>query len=181
MPNKTAWRRVLFGAGALVTIAVAGWYYIDRGQPAVAVRSELELRSGVLFRRGDIVPFAGLVIEEWRPGRRRTEVAIRGGRPHGAARGWFENGQLEVEERFVRGVSHGVRTRWYDNGNKKSEVRIRDGQMVGVFREWHPNGRLARETPLDRGMAHGRVRGWDEQGRPAGTAIVEQGTLVRRD
>jgi antitoxin component YwqK of YwqJK toxin-antitoxin module len=181
MPTRPSWRRRLFGIGALVAIALAGWVVAELRRPAVtARRAELELRDGVLHRRGEGKPFAGLLIDEWKPGVRRTEVTIRDGRAHGLTRGWFENGQVEVEENFVRGVSHGERTRWYDSGARRSSVTIREGQMVGVFREWHPNGRLARETPLDRGVAHGVVRGWDAQGRAAGVATVNHGTLVKR-
>jgi antitoxin component YwqK of YwqJK toxin-antitoxin module len=41
------------------------------------------------------------------------------------SRGWYENGQLEVEEQFVQGTSHGSRTRWYATA-KKSEYRERE-------------------------------------------------------
>lgn len=182
MPNKTTWRRTLLGTGALVAIALAVWLASDAGTPPeTARRSDLELREGVLYRRGASRPFAGLLIEEWRPGQRKVEVEIFAGRPHGRSQGFFENGQREVLESFVRGVSHGTRTRWYPDGARKSEATIRDGAMVGVFREWHPNGRLARETPLKDGVAHGEVRAWDALGNPAGSARVERGTLVRRD
>ena len=183
MFNKTSWRRRLTGIVTLVAIVFVTWAVREWRAPApeTATRAELDLRDGILFRQGATQAFSGLLIEEWKPGRRRTEVAIRDGRAHGLSRGWYEKGQLEVGERFVRGGSHGTRTRWYADGVKKSEVRIRDGQMVGVFREWHPNGRLARETPLEAGVAHGEVRGWDAQGQLAGTALVEHGKLVHRD
>lgn len=149
--------------------------------PALAIRADLVLRDGVLFKRDTTQPFTGLLVEEWKPGVRRTEVAIADGRAHGLSRGWYENGHLEVEETFVHGVSHGTRTRWYDDGVKKSQVEIREGRLTGVFREWHPNGRLARETPLVDGVPHGEVRGWDTKGKLAGTAQVDHGQRVTRD
>jgi hypothetical protein len=182
MPNKPSWRRYLLGIGALVAIALAGWGVVEFRTPEVtALRADLDLRDGVLSRRGATESFAGLLIEEWQPGQRRAEVAIRDGRAHGRSRGWYENGRLEVEETFVRGVSDGTRTRWFDTGAQKSSVKIRAGQMVGSFREWHPNGQLARETPLIDGVAHGEVRAWDPQGRPLGSALVDHGKLVKRD
>jgi len=182
MPNKPSFRRLLLGAGVLAAVALGAWGVRERlTPPEAALRAELVLREGVLYRQGSAQPFSGLVVEDWQPGRRRTEVTIRDGRAHGLSRGWYESGQIEVEERFVRGVSHGTRTRWHADGAKKSEVKIRDGRLAGVFREWHPNGRLARETPLAEGVPHGEVRGWDAQGRLTGTARVEHGERVQRN
>ncbi len=183
MPNKPSWRLRLLGVGALVAIAlVTGWLLREKSAPpsATALRTDLVLRDGALFRAGAAQPFSGLLISDWRPGQRRTEITIREGRAHGLSRGWYENGQLEVQETFVKGVSDGTRTRWYAEGGKKSEVKIRAGELTGVFREWHPNGRLARETPLEGGVAHGEVRAWDAQGKPSGTALVEHGKRVSR-
>lgn len=182
MPSKLSWRRFLFSAVTLVAIALAGWIVVELNRPVVtARRMELKLRDGVLYRNGQSLPFTGVLVEEWKPGLRRTEVTITDGRAHGCSRGWYENGQLEVEEYFVHGVSHGTRTRWYDSGVKKSQVKIREGQLSGVFREWHPNGCLARETPLADGTPHGEVRSWDDKGKLVGTAQVDHGKLVTRN
>lgn len=179
MQNRPAWHPCLFVAVVLAVVAVSGWGLGGRSRaPETAVRAELELREGVLFRPGADQPFSGLLVSEWRPGVRRTEVTIRAGRADGPTRGWFEDGQIEVEEFFRSGVSHGVRTRWYPDGARKSRVNVRHGRLDGVFREWHPNGRIARETPLFDGTPHGVVRSWDDQGNPAGTARVERGRLV---
>lgn len=180
MPNKPSWRRRLLGIGALVAIALVTWTVREAlaPPPEIAHRADLVLRDGALYRRAAAQPFDGLLVEDWRPGQRRTEVTVRAGRAHGLSRGWYENGRLEVQETFVRGVSHGTRTRWFDTGAKKSEVKIRDGQLTGVFREWHPNGRLARETPLKDGVAHGEVRAWDDRGQSTGTALVDHGQRV---
>lgn len=179
MQNRPAWHPCFAVAVVLAVVAMTVWATRDqRRAPAVAQRAELDLREGVLFRKGEPGPFTGLLVAEWRPGVRRTEVTIRAGRAHGRTRGWFENGRLEVEEHFRHGLSHGLRTRWYPDGAKKSQVTVRDGQLAGVFREWHANGRLARETPLVEGAPHGLVRSWNEHGEPAGTAQVERGRRI---
>jgi hypothetical protein len=183
MPNKHAWRYRLPWVAGLVAIVGAAWGVFPwlATAPASATRAELVRRDGVMFRPEATQPFSGLLVEEWRPGVRRTEVTLRDGRADGRSRGWHENGRLEVEETFVRGVSHGIRTRWYADGTRKSQVKIRAGRLVGTFREWHSNGQLARETPLAAGVGHGRVRAWDAEGHSAGVAIVEHGTLLRRE
>lgn len=182
MLNKLSWRRCTIWAGVLLVACLAAWSFRATPPAPIAVqRADLDLRDGRLYLRNAPAPFAGLLIEDWRPGQRRTEISIRDGQAHGVTRGWFENGQREVEEYFVRGVSHGPRTRWHENGARRSEVKVRDGKLAGVFREWHPNGRLARETPLRDGVPHGEVRSWDAQGKLTGTARVEHGKRVARD
>lgn len=166
-------------ACVLLVVTVVVWRgWTARVPVEKALRSELELRAGVLYRAAAALPFEGLIVEDWRAGQRRVEVTIGGGRAHGLSRGWYENGQIEVEEHFVHGVSHGTRTRWFAEGGKKSQVEIRQGQLSGTFREWHPNGQLARETPLRNGVAHGEVKSWDVAGKLTGTAQVSHGQKV---
>ena len=182
MPNKLSWRRCTIWAGVLLVTGLAAWSIREmRPTPIVVQRAALDLRDGKLYQHAAQTPFTGLLVEEWRPGARRAEVSIRDGLADGVTRGWFESGQAEVEEHFVRGVSHGRRTRWYENGARRSEVKVRAGKLAGVFREWHPNGRLARETPLRDGVPHGEARSWDAQGKLTGTAHVEHGKRVARD
>lgn len=167
--------------GLLAGVGLGVWAWrggATRPPPDAALRTELALREGVLYRPKATLPFQGLLVENWRPAQRRVEVTIVDGRAHGRSRGWYENGQIEVEEHFVHGVSHGTRTRWFAEGGRKSQVEIRQGQLTGTFREWHPNGQRARETPLRDGLAHGEVKSWDDAGRLSGTAQVTRGQKV---
>ena len=182
MPNRALWtsRRVslVVVVAALVITGVAWRVWAPRPAPETVLRSDVVLRDGVLYKPTATVPFAGLLVERWTADRRRVEVTIVDGRAHGRSRGWYENGQIEVEEHFVRGVSHGTRTRWFPEGGKKSEVKIVDGTLAGVFREWHANGRLARETPLAAGVPHGEAKSWDPAGKLIGTAQVSRGKKI---
>ena len=182
MPNRPLWtsRRVfLVMVVAVLVIGGVAWRgWATRPAPERVLRSDLVLRDGVLYKPAVTVPFAGLLVERWTADRLRVEVTIVDGRAHGRSRGWYENGQIEVEEHFERGVSHGTRTRWFAEGGKKSQVEIRQGQLTGTFREWHPNGQRARETPLRDGVAHGEVKSWDAAGRLTGTAQVARGQKV---
>ena len=171
-------------AGVLAGLGLMVWAWrvgATRPAPDTALRTELVLREGVLYRPSVTLPFQGLLVENWRPAQRRVEGTIVEGRAHGRSRGWYENGQIEVEEHFVHGISHGTRTRWFAAGGRKSQVEIRQGQLTGTFWEWHPNGQRARETPLRDGVPHGEARSWDAQGKLAGTAQVEHGQRVARD
>ena len=39
---------------------------------------------------------------------RKLEIEIHDGKAHGHSRGWYDNGQMEVDETFVHGGGHGV-------------------------------------------------------------------------
>ena len=171
-------RQVIVAIAVLAFAALAWRGWATRAPAEAAIRSELVLRDGLLYRPSASRPFSGVLVENWRPAQRRVEVTIAAGRAPGRSRGWYENGQVEVEENFVRGVSDGRRTRWYDTGVKKSSGEIRAGELVGTFREWHPNGTLARETPLEKGVAHGEVKAWDAGGKSLASAQVEHGRKI---
>ena len=51
-----------------------------------------------------------------------------------------ENGQIDVEERFLGGVSHGTGTRWLAGGGGgvggHPLLKIVRRYVAGVFREW---------------------------------------------
>ena len=89
-----------------------------------------------------------------------------------------ENGQIDVEERFLGGVSHGTGTRWFFWGEENPRSKSSDGTLTGVFREWHANGRLSRETPLAAGVPHGEAKSWDAAGKLIGTAQVSRGKKI---
>ena len=124
------------------------------------------------------VPIAGRLVQRWTADRRRVEVTIVDGRAHGLGRGWCENGQIDVEERFLGGVSHGTGTRWLAGGGGgvggHPLLKIVRRYVAGVFREWQANGRRARETLLVAGGPHGEATSWDTAGKPIGTAQVSR-------
>ena len=88
---------------ALVITGVAWRSWAPRPAPETVLRSDVVLRDGVLYKPTVTVPFAGLLVERWAAEQRRVEVTIIEGRAHGLSRGWYENGQIEVEEHLCAG------------------------------------------------------------------------------
>lgn len=118
-------KKIIYLAG-IVIVAVAAVLALRAGRtpPRDVLRSDLDLRENVLYLHGSKQPFQGVLVEDFSKEARKLAIEIRRGKAGGLSRGWFENGQLEVEETFVGGVSHGLRTRWHANGQKKSEEHI---------------------------------------------------------
>lgn len=186
-PRARACRRVtalvLLG---LLGVAV-GWTVLLRksggppgGTAAEVLRAELELRGGLLYRKGAVEPFTGVMLERYPDGALLSRSTVVAGRLHGLSEGWYPDGRLQVREHFVRGVSQGERIKWHANGATQSVAAIVEGQLHGPFLRWHENGVLAEEMTLNRGRPDGWARSFYPSGflkarvRLAAGAVVEQ-------
>ena len=172
----------LAAGGMLVAIVAAGvWLCGPWGGGARALtRDQLELRDGVLFAAGEQQPFSGTLVEFYSTAVRKLSIDIRDGKAHGRSRGWFDNGQLEVEESFVAGISHGPRTRWFPNGQEKSKAYIENGQISGEYKEWHENGQLAVVMNIENGQPSGNVESWHASGALKSRSQMKHGQVVEQ-
>jgi antitoxin component YwqK of YwqJK toxin-antitoxin module len=158
-------------------LAVRAWLK----PPREVMRAELDLRAGMLYLHDSKKPFTGLLVEDYPKGARKVAIEIHRGKVDGLSRGWFENGQEEVEEHFTAGVSQGLRTRWHANGQRKSEEHIEHGKLEGSYLEWHANGRKAVEMTLRAGQADGLVQAWHRSGAPKSRVQMKRGQVVERE
>lgn len=100
--------------------------------PAEVLHADLKLREDKrLYEHGSGEPFSGLLVENFSKEARKLEIEIHDGKAHRSSGGWFENGQIEVEETFVRSVSNGRRIRWYASGQKHSQAEIVNDAIDG--------------------------------------------------
>lgn len=170
LPRASRW----FGPGlaGIVTVLVLGvllYHWLRAPRPASAtapevLRAELELRNGLLYRKGAAESFTGTMIERYPGGALLSRSSVADGRLHGLSEGWYPDGRLQVREQFVRGVSHGERVKWHPNGATQSVARIVEGQLHGRFLRWHENGALAEELTLNRGRPDGWARSYYPDG-----------------
>ena len=172
---------IAFAGLAIVAVAVLLATRAGRTPPREVLRSDLDLREGVLYLHGSKQPFTGLLVEDFSKGVRKLAIDLRHGKVEGRSHGWFENGQMEVEETFVAGVSHGLRTRWHANGQKKSEEHIEHGVVTGRYIEWHDNGQKAVEMTLKDGHPDGLVEAWHPDGTLKSQTRFESGKIVKRE
>lgn len=179
------WRTGFVAALLLVGLMAAIIFWpSERGEPVAlreCLRSELDLRDGVLFVKDGDVPFTGNLIEIYTTEDRKLEIGIRNGKVDGLSRGWYEDGQLETEEHFVDGISDGLRTRWHPNGVKKSETEIVDGRLSGHHIEWHDNGTKAAEAIMVDGQPEGLVESWHPSGKLKSRVVYEKGVATTRE
>lgn len=186
-PEPRARRRLLPGLGLVLALGLAGAaYWWTRLSPPVSLpaeevlRADLELRDGLLHRRGAAAPFSGTMLERYPDGALLSRSAVAAGRLHGLSEGWYPDGQLQVRETFVHGVSHGVRTKWHPNGATQSVAVIVEGQLHGPFRRWHTNGVLAEELTMNHGQPDGLARAFYPDGRLKSQVRLEKGRVVEQ-
>ena len=72
-----------------------------------AADSELTMVEGRLVRSGETNAFTGWMTETYTNSTLKSRSAISNGLMHGVSEGWYTNGQIQVREHFVEGVSHG--------------------------------------------------------------------------
>ena len=149
--------------------------------PRELTLAELVRRDGRLYAPGESTPFDGVLYENFPGSKRKLEIEIRDGRADGRSLGYFENGNLEVEEFFTAGVSHGLRTRWDAEGRKRSEERIEHGKLNGLHLEWHANGAKALAMTLHDNQPEGTAEAWYPDGNLKSRTRFEAGKIVKRE
>jgi antitoxin component YwqK of YwqJK toxin-antitoxin module len=173
--RRSGWLLAVAAFLAIVVLAVGTHFWSKSRELRAVERANLDLRDGILFVRSENTPFEGLLVEHYPKGAKKIAIEIHGGLAHGMSRGWFESGQLEVEERFVRGLSDGQRTRWYAGGQRRSTASIVGGKLSGLYEEWHPNGRKALQISFRDGKPDGQAMAWSESGEAKPPRTYQQG------
>lgn len=163
-----------------VVLSVRTWNNPEVDGPEVT-RDQLELRDGLLYRKSTDQIFNGTLVSRYDADQLQTAMEIRKGKLHGPSRGYYENGQQEVDETFVKGVSHGKRTRWYANGQIKSLAEIIDGRIEGTFIKWHPNGQKSAQVEMVGGKPDGLSEAWYESGARKARVVMKEGEIVRKE
>jgi antitoxin component YwqK of YwqJK toxin-antitoxin module len=179
--NKTARACLLLGLVAgLLGVSVFIFQIRKPATSIEALRSELALRDGRLYRNDDFQPFTGELIEKYDTGMRKSRSQVAQGLLNGFSEGWSTNGQLVVREFFKDGVSHGLRTKWYRDGKKMSETTISNGQHHGTFRRWHENGQLAEQIEMKQGDPDGLSLAYYPSGFLKAQAHSQRGSVMER-
>jgi antitoxin component YwqK of YwqJK toxin-antitoxin module len=184
MPNKF-WLRRLIPVIALLSLGYALWVGWNQGYWSPSAqrvpRADLVLQDGVLHLKGSEKPFVGFIVEKTTGDKLLSEIPVWRGKAHGTSRGWHLNGQLEVEEHFVHGVSEGIRTRWHANGQKRNEASIKEGELNGSFTEWHENGQLSLRMDMVKGKGEGLCEAWHPDGKPKSKVTLKNGEPVKTE
>lgn len=111
-------------------------------------RSEIVVRRGVVYQKGDENPFSGYVVgrarEGYRPQIYRYKKQYKDGILNGMSQFWYPNGKLESVEPYANGKINGDVIRYYRNGQMKARIPMKNGMRSGGAGElfWDKNGKL---------------------------------------
>jgi antitoxin component YwqK of YwqJK toxin-antitoxin module len=181
--------RVLWALALVLGSGLAGFFAVRMIRPASdrselyapeTHRTNLVLQAGRWQLPGTTNTFNGLLLDTYDSGARKSLSMVSNGLLQGVSRGWHTNGQQQIEEHFVTGVSHGLRTKWHPNGQKLSEVTIVNGQLQGTFRSWHENGQRAEEMELKNGQPDGLAKSYFPSGFLKAQVTLRNGKVVEQ-
>jgi antitoxin component YwqK of YwqJK toxin-antitoxin module len=86
------------------------------------------------------------------------------GKPHGTAKTWHTNGQLERIVNYSNGKINGLVNTWWEDGKQKGEYHYQSDAYHGKVSEWYPNGQLARKLNFKNGYESGIQKMWNTNG-----------------
>lgn len=164
-------------------ILVPCLFWLARPAPKALLeveRNALFLKEGKLCFKDSSLPFSGVMLEHYPGGQIQSRSLVLDGVLDGPSRGYYTNGQMQVEEHFKAGVSDGIRTKWYPNGAKLSEATIVNGKLAGTFRRWHENGSLAEIVEMKDGQPEGPSTSFHPDGSVKARATVQNGKIIEQ-
>jgi len=126
---------------------------------------ELDVIRGLYYQPNTIKPYSGTAFDKYPDGKKRMEVPIKNGKPHGKMREWAQTGKKTLESNYVDGVISGKETQWYPMGRKKLELNYVNGKVEGPVVEWYKNKRKKSEGNFINGKEEGEHKWWHENGQ----------------
>jgi antitoxin component YwqK of YwqJK toxin-antitoxin module len=104
---------------------------------------------------------------------KRREGRFVAGAQDGTWTSWYDNGQVERQLTYARGVMHGPTTAYHDDGVRQEVGAYGDGRRVGHWTEWHETGAVKRETDY---LAGGHEERW--RAFTAAGVLLQEGVFV---
>ena len=69
---------------------------------------------------------------------------------------YYDNGNIKLEEDYLKGKKNGKRIRWYENGTKKSEENYLNDRLHGKCVTWFEDGKKRIEAEYVNDKLHGK-------------------------
>ena len=111
-------------------------------------------------------------------GKLHWEREYRYGKPTGAWRSFYENGQERTECFYLGPDVPRTMTFWREDGKVSAQGPAVDGSRRGTWRFYWANGRLAEEGEYKEGMREGTWMGWSREGKRRFERIYKKNVRV---
>lgn len=100
---------------------------------------------------------------------------LEGSLLNGAAIGYYENGNPQIQASFLDGMPHGELIRYHENGNMEFKISFDNGTPIGEQRMYYKTGQLMSSLPIHDGKYHGVGEFFDENGYLYGQIEYQMG------
>jgi antitoxin component YwqK of YwqJK toxin-antitoxin module len=93
-------------------------------------------------------------------------------------RGYYSNGQKNLEAEYQNGQRHGKSLGWYPNGQKWWEIERQNDKQHGKSIGWHRNGQKSWEEDHQNGQLYGKRVLWDDCGKKILEEEYQNGVFI---
>jgi hypothetical protein len=114
-------------------------------------------------------------------GARQSEREFDHGKPKGAWRAWYEDGEPRSECFFGDPAVDTIMTWWYPGGQIQSRGTARNGAHRGLWRYFYKSGQVAEEGQFVENQKQGMWRAWSEDGKTVTMRRYAKGVRVGED
>jgi antitoxin component YwqK of YwqJK toxin-antitoxin module len=134
--------------------------------PATSPRAIVPVEQRVTGASEGASPFNPLAEEHWPNGQLKFQTAYIGDSTEGRVRAtfWYEDGQKQREEEYLRMRKEGPFITWYKNGAVEYQGRFRNNQIQDTCWYYWENGRLKQVAIYNAGLKNGPYEQYFETG-----------------
>lgn len=93
----------------------------------------------------------------------KSIIDYKNGKYHGFIKGYFENGKLQVEGKFINGNSDGPLRLYYESGKLNEEMPFKDGKPEGLVKTYYESGKIKEEKIFKNGKLEGTSKIYSEE------------------
>ncbi|MGF1923010.1 MAG: toxin-antitoxin system YwqK family antitoxin [Bacteroidia bacterium] len=139
-----------------------------------AEKVELAMVSGIVLHEQK--PFTGRVFTLFPRTADTSEVSgYLDGREHGQWKKFYRSTKIKEIRYFKNGQKIGFYQAWWENGNQQLEYKFVADEYEGECREWNEEGQLSRIMNYRKGQEEGKQQWWYDGGKIKANYVIKNG------
>jgi len=125
------------------------------------------------------IPINGVVKEFYESSHAlKSIIEYKNGKLNGSSKGYFANGKLQVEGKFINGDSEGILKEYYESGKLFKEIAYKNTKPEGIVKIYYEkSGKLKAEMFYKEGKLEGQFKIYYESGKINEINIYKNGKL----
>ncbi|MBL4905999.1 MAG: hypothetical protein COA50_08395 [Flavobacteriaceae bacterium] len=136
-----------------------------------------DFSNGVYIKQGEKWLKHGVWLSTYE-GRITEKIVYSFGKKHGVRESYYENGKVQFEDQFVKGVQQGISFQYRADGTKVYECPYVIGKKEGVKIEYERNGSISFKKNYKNGKLQGEYLQYNNDGKLVARTYYELGKQV---